>query len=235
MNDNHFQNEIASHIGKMLRDAFGKGPQSIYVSVDRPYIVIYLRNFLTPTERILLNQGQQQTIRHTRDIVMSWLVPEIKAYLLVLTGISNLDFYYDWELPYHSGVFVGQWSDENAAIEESAAAEEAREPYTGQEELHRELILMSGRIQKEPEHIYSRQLNKRTLLVVRNGILIDLSKELIRLRDEEHLKEALTRLEKQFVRDNKHVEQILNARIVDVFVDWDFGRDRSVIVLILSP
>ncbi|WP_214626933.1 Na-translocating system protein MpsC family protein [Paenibacillus agaridevorans] len=235
MNDNYFQNEIASHIGKMLRDAFGKGPQSIYVSVDRPYIVIYLRNFLTPTERILLNQGQQQTIRHTRDIVMSWLVPEIKAYLLVLTGISNLDFYYDWELPYHSGVFVGQWSDENAAIEESAAAEEAREPYAGQEELHRELILMSGRIQKEPEHIDSRQLNKRTLLVVRNGILIDLSKELIRLRDEEHLKEALTRLEKQFVRDNKHVEQILNARIVDVFVDWDFGRDRSVIVLILSP
>lgn len=229
MNENYFQNEIASHIGKMLRDAFGKGPQSIYVSIERPFIVIYLRNFLTPTEKILLNQGQLYAIQHTRDVVMSSLIPEIKAYLLLLTGMDSLEFYYDWELGNHSGVFVGFQSDQ------AALSSDMQKTYAGSEELHHEIELMSRRIQKKPDYIHSCMINKRTLLVVRTGNLIDLSKELIRLRDEEHLKQALNQLEKKYLRNNSYVEQVLNTKVVDVFVDWNFEQDRSVIVFILSP
>jgi uncharacterized protein YbcI len=229
MNDNYFQNEIASHIGKMLRDAFGKGPQSIYVSVDRPFITVYLRNFLTPTEKILLGQGQISAIRHTRMIVMSSLIPEIKAYLQVLTGMNHLDFYYDWELHNRSGIFVGCQFDD---LSLSSIPEES---YIGKEELHREIGSMSQRIQKWPDSITSHMLNKRTLLIIRTGILIDLSKELIRLRDEELLKEAVITLEKKALQHNNQVEQLLNTKVADVFLDWDLGRDLSVIAYILNP
>lgn len=229
MNENRIQNEIASHIGKMLRDAFGKGPQSIHVSMEAPFIVIYLRSFLTPTEKILLNQGQVRTIQQIRDIVVSSLIPEIKAYLLLLTGMDQLECYYDWELHNHSGVLVGY------QCENSSWPSGPEEKYAGKEELHREIGSMSHRIQKRPDHIDSRMLNKRTLVVVRSGILIDLSKELIRLREEEHVKQAIQRLEKQYLRDNKYIAQILNTKVVDVFVDWNFERDSSVIVFILNP
>lgn len=229
MNDNYFQNEIASHIGKMLRDAFGKGPQSIYVSVERPFVTVYLRNFLTPTERILLNQGQIRAIRHTRDIVMSSLIPDMKAYLELLTGMNQLEFYYDWELHNHSGIFVGYQSDD------APPEFMPQENYIGKEELHREIGCMSQRIQKWPDSISSYMLNKRTLLIIRTGTLIDLSKELIRLRDEELLKQAVKELEKQALLDNKQVELVLNTKVADVFLDWDLGRDRSVIVYILNP
>lgn len=227
MNENYFQNKIASHIGKMLRDAFGKGPQSIYVSIDHPFIVVYLRNFLTPVEKILLSQGQTRTIQHTRDIVMSSLIPEIKAYLLRLTGMNILDFYYDWELHNHSGILVGSQSEE-CILKPQAI-------YRGKEQLHDEIGWMSQRIQKRPDEIDSRLINSRTLLVVRSGILSDLSKELMRLHQEESLKQAINYLEKKYLRDNKHIEKILKTKIVDVFVDWDFGRDKSVIVFILIP
>ena len=229
MNENHFQNEIASHIGKLLRDAFGKGPQSIYVSVDRLFIVVYMRNFLTPTEKILLKQGQIRMIEHTRDIVMRSLIPDIKAYLLLLTGRNMMEFYYDWELHNNSGIFVGYQLDNASLVSAS------QEKYPGKEELHHEIGCMSYRIQKRPDQIYSRMINKRTLLLVRSGVLIDLSKELIQLQDEDHLKQALNRLEKKYLQDNKYVEQILNTKIVDVFVCWDFQWDRSVTVFILNP
>lgn len=77
-NEKQIQNDIASHIGRLLREAFGKGPQSIYVNISRPFIVIYLRNFLSPTEKILLQQDQVESVRHTRDLVMKALIPEIK-------------------------------------------------------------------------------------------------------------------------------------------------------------
>ncbi|UQZ84633.1 hypothetical protein SK3146_03888 [Paenibacillus konkukensis] len=230
MNENHFQNEIASHIGKILRDAFGKGPQSIYVSMDRLFVVVYLRNFLTPTEKILLKQGQIRAIQHTRDVVMRSIIPEIKVYLLLLTGMNIKEFYYDWDLHNHSGVFVACQFEGSSSL-----ASASQEQYAGKEELHHEISCMSHRIQKRPDQIYSRMINKRTLLIVRCGVLIDLSKELIQLSDEDHLKQALTHLEKKHLQDNKYVEQILNTRIVDVFVGWNFQKDRSVIVFILNP
>lgn len=227
MNENYLQNKVASHIGKMLRDAFGKGPQSIYVSMDPPFIVVYLRNFLTPTEKILLSQGQSRTVQHTRDIVMASLIPEIKAYLLLLTGIHIQEFYYDWELHNHSGIIVGRQFEESPLKHQGM--------YKGKEQLHEEIGCISHRIQKRPEEIESRMINNRTFLIVRSGVLIDLSKELMRLQLKEPLKQAINRLEKQYLRDNTQIEKILNTKIVDVFVDWDFERDKSVIVFIVIP
>ncbi|WP_059049092.1 DUF2294 domain-containing protein [Paenibacillus senegalimassiliensis] len=229
MNKNSFQNKIASHIGKMLRDAFGKGPQSIYVSIDRTFIVIYLRNFLTPTEKLLLSQGQIRLVQHTRDIVMASLIPEIKAYLTLLAGINTVDFYYDWELHNRSGVLIarqaGVWVDEP----------QIPSVYKGQEKLHQEIGWVSDQIQKRPEEIASFMINDRTLLVARSGVLIDLTKELIRHQLEEPLKQAINHLEKKYLRNNTSIEQILNTTLVDVFVDWDFASDTSMMVLILMP
>ncbi|MCR2807381.1 DUF2294 domain-containing protein [Paenibacillus soyae] len=228
-NEHHVQNEIASHMGKLLRDAFGKGPQSIHVSIGGPFLIIYLRHFLTPTERILLEQGQIFAVKHTRAIVMKSLIPEIKAYLLLLTGMHVSEFYYDWDLQHQSGVIVGRQR------EEEPFAALSQEGYEGREQLHQEIEAISHRVQKKPDLIESFLINRRTLLVVRSGILIDIGKELIRLGDEAHLKQAVQNLEKKQFRNNSRFNQILKTKVLDVFVDWNFGRDRSVIVFIVSP
>lgn len=229
MNENYYQNEIASHIGKLLRDAFGKGPQSIHVSMNWPFIVIYLRNFLTPTERILLRQGQVRSIQHTRDIVMKSIIPEIKAYMLLLTGMNIVEFYYDWELHNQSGVFVGRQQGNADAVAVS------QEDYAGKDLVHQEIDYMSSKVQKSPDCIYSCMINTRTLLVVRSGILTDMSKELIRLGYEEKLKQAVHNLEKKHLREFRQYQHILRAKIADAFIDWDFKLDRSVIVFIINP
>lgn len=59
MEKNSVQAEIASYIGKLLRDNFGKGPSSVYVSLKKPFITIHLRDFLAPMERVLLSQGEK--------------------------------------------------------------------------------------------------------------------------------------------------------------------------------
>ncbi|TVX97894.1 Na-translocating system protein MpsC family protein [Paenibacillus cremeus] len=225
----HLQNEIASHIGKLLRDTFGKGPQYIYASIHYPFIVIYLRNFITPTEKILLKQGQISSVRQIRDLVMKSLIPEIKAFLLLMTGIELVEFYYDWELYRHSGVFVGRQLEDLPLILES------QERYEGKGKLHRELEIISQCVQKRPDQLSSYMLNKRTLLVVRSGILIEISRELIRLGDEDSLRKALNNLEKNDLRNNSQFQKILGTTIEDVFVDWNFQLDRSVIVFILRP
>lgn len=223
------QIEIASHIGRLLREAFGKGPQSIFVNIRRPFIVIYLRNFLSPTEKILLEQDQVFAIQHTRDLVMKSLVPEIKAYLLLLAGMNIQEFYYDWGLHNQSGIVVGIENDD------SLLAAKSEEDYTGKEELHREIEQLSHQIQKKPNEIYSFKINERTLLVIRKGFLISIGKELIRLGFEENWKLAERNLTRRYLQNNNRFPKILNADKIDAFTDWNFYLDKSVIVFILTP
>ncbi|WP_261381528.1 DUF2294 domain-containing protein [Paenibacillus cremeus] len=228
MDEKAVQFELASHVGRLLREAFGKGPQSIHVSIRRPYVVFYMRGLLSPTEKILLEQDQVFSIQHTRDLLMKTLIPEINAYSSLLSGINFQEFYYDWGIHNHSGVFVGIESDEG----ESGIKDEA---YLGKEELHQEIADISHKVEKIPAEINSYMINDRVLVVVRNGILISIEKELIRLGQELNLKLAKGNLEKSYFHNNNHFERILNMNIVDLFVDWDFQLDKSVMVFILNP
>ncbi|MEH7128397.1 Na-translocating system protein MpsC family protein, partial [Neobacillus drentensis] len=83
--------------------------------------------------------------------------------------------------------------------------------------------------------VLSYLLNERTLVVIRNGILVPIEKELIRLGNFEALRLAKRNLEKRLLHNSGNFESILQTKVNDIFVDWDFYRDKSVIVLILSP
>jgi uncharacterized protein YbcI len=221
--------ELSSYISKILRDYFGKGPESVHVSLGKTFIVVYIRNFLSPTEKVLMNQKQDASVQQTRDLVMQTLIPEIKAYIKIVTGMEIREFYYDWGLHNKSAMFTGICSDS------TNTDYPIKEEFTGKEELINEMIHLSSESEKKPEEIYACQVNQRTILVIRNGILVRIEKQLIRQGMQEQLKLAKRTLEKGLLHNNNHFEGILNTKVIDIFVDWDFELDKSVIVLVTNP
>lgn len=223
------QTELGSYVGKLLRDSFGRGPGSVFVSIDNFVITIYLRNFLSPTENILMSQQQEILLQQTRDKLMETLIPEIKAYVKILANMEIQEFYYDWALHNKSGLFVCICS--NQTEYEASMKNE----YEGKAEIHREIASISIQAQKEPDETLSYLLNPRTLIVIRNGILVRIEKELIRMGLGESLRIAKRNLEKSLLHTTNRFEAILNTKVIDIFVDWDFNLDKSAIVLILTP
>ncbi|HSI66262.1 MAG TPA: Na-translocating system protein MpsC family protein, partial [Planococcus sp. (in: firmicutes)] len=80
-NTQKIQKETGGYISTLLRDYFGKGPSSVFVTVNKPFITFYLSGFLSPTERILLKQNETRRILETRDLLMNDLEEEIKLQL----------------------------------------------------------------------------------------------------------------------------------------------------------
>jgi uncharacterized protein YbcI len=221
--------ELSSYISKILRDNFGKGPESVHVSLGGTFITVYIRNFLSPTEKVLMKQKEEETVQHTRDLLMQTLIPEIKAYIKIVTGMDIREFYYDWGLHNKSAMFTGICTDlTNTKLP-------VNEEYSGKGELQTEIINLSQESEKAPEEIYSCQINHRTLLVIRNGILVRIEKQLIRQGMRDQLKLAKRTLEKGLLHNNNHFEAILNTNVVDIFVDWDFDLDKSVIIFVTNP
>ncbi|WP_223703411.1 Na-translocating system protein MpsC family protein [Sutcliffiella deserti] len=221
------QLELASSIGKLLRDHFGKGPESIYVTISDPYVTVYLRNFLTPMEQALLKEHHSITVEETRDKLMHGLAPEMKELIKSVSGIEIEEFYYDWTLQSASGLFMG------IGIEKEPLPDFS---YPNSDKVESLVSIVSKEAEKVPEKIYSHLFNSRTLVIIRKGILVEIEKMLIELGFEEELTIAKRKLEKGLLyKRQDHFEKYLNAQLQDVFVNWDFKLDKSTIVFILNP
>jgi uncharacterized protein YbcI len=229
MDINQQTTELSSYISKLLRDNFGRGPESVHVSIGSTFAVIYFRNFISPTEKVLMEQKKESIVQTTRDTVVEMLVPEIKANIKMVTGMDIREEYYDWDLHNKSGVLVG------IASSSSLVGPCVEEQYQGKEAIHDEIRNVTRHAEKVPEELYSCRLNQRTVIVLRKGLLVSIEKQLIRQGLEEQLRIAKRQLEKGLLHNNNHFERIFNQKVMDIFVDWDFQMDKSIIVFILNP
>ncbi|WP_173915349.1 Na-translocating system protein MpsC family protein [Halobacillus sp. Marseille-Q1614] len=218
------QTKLANNFGKLLRDKFSKGPQAIHVTICPPY-VIYLSGFVSATEQVLLEQEQDITVKTTREYVMKSLEPEIRGQIKAITDLDIQQIYYDWNLANQTGVIVG-------VSYETPAPSEA---YRGKEEVHKEIIRISEEAEKVPDHVESYRLSNRSLVVIREGILVPIEKQLVALGFDEKLRVAKRQLEGEMLLNSTQFSRILDATVQDVFVDWDFARDNSVISFVLKP
>ncbi|UOQ45334.1 DUF2294 domain-containing protein [Halobacillus salinarum] len=227
MDTRSIQSEISSYVGRLLRDNFGKGPASVYVSLVEPYVTIYLKDFLAPMERVLVGKDHTRRVEETRDLLMEELIPDIKATWKATTGIEIKEMYYDWSLSNRSGVFIG-------ILNTQSRMDEHLEDYEHKINIHHEVIQLSKKAEKPPENLESFMLNNRTLIVVRDGILVPIEKALIEAGHSEVLKLTKRNLERNLINQSSF-EDILNTSIEDYFVDWDFQKDISYILFILKP
>lgn len=219
---------LASTIGKLLRDNFGKGPGSIYVSVGKPFITMYLRDFLAPMENVLLSQDNPLRVQETRDALMNKLIPEIQNIIVAETNEQVKGIYYDWCLDRKTGVifaeFVSNEGYENNRLEN----------YPEKDGIHEEINRFTEHAQKIPEKLHSYKLNSRTIVSKRDKIFVEIEQELIRSGFNKQLRLAKRKLEKSLI-NKPYLEAVLGLTIDDIFVDWDFSDDAGYVILILNP
>ncbi|OIK09243.1 Na-translocating system protein MpsC family protein [Bacillus sp. MUM 13] len=223
------QTKLANNLGKLLRDNFGKGPQSINVIISIPYVLVYVRGFISPMEQVLLDQNQELTVKTTREFLMKTIDPEIRGQIQGITDMEVQHIYYDWNLEKQSGIFVGVCK--NTSPDDLLSQYD----YKAKDRIHEEIIHISEQAEKAPRFVSSYLISPRALIVFREGILVPIEQQLISLGFNETLRVAKRHLEGEMLQNNIHFPLILQSKVIDTFVDWDFDLDNSVITLILKP
>lgn len=211
---------ITRYVGKLLRTHFGKGPEVLSVSLDERSIVLHLKKFITPIEDALLAQKDEKTFRYTRELMMKALVPALEIFVREELHLPFMSLYYDWNPENSSGVIV---------VLLDAEADES-EAYEGREEVHEQIVEILTKTQAMPHYIDSWWVDSKTLLVFRKGIAILLEKELNALGYTDILKTAKRKLEKDMLWKEAHIGRAVRKPISDLYIDWNFDRDDSVII-----
>ena len=227
-NTQKIQKETGGYISTLLRDYFGKGPSSVFVTVNKPFVTFYLSGFLSPTERILLKQNETRRILETRDLLMNDLEEEIKLQLQKIAQLEIKEIYADWNLDMKTGMIIAVMDNEDA--KDDIPWPEAID----KESFHDKVNLASKRAQKTPESTESYWLSDRTILIRRQGIFVEIEKELIKGGFIEELKLVKRPLERGLL-EKVNLEEDLNQQIQEMFFDWNFETDKGYTVILLAP
>lgn len=222
------QSEIGGYISGLLRNHFGKGPTSVYVTVKRPFILIHLRGFIAPMETVLLKKKDWKRVLETRDLLINELKSEIEENLRSIADLNIRELYADWNLESESGLLIG-------VMPEEVKAEEFDWPeQIDKDALESKVSYASAVAERPPGSIESYWLNDRTLLVKRNKILVGIEKALIAEGYTEILKLSKRPLERTLLY-NTQPEKILGRPVAEIFLDWNFPADIGYIVFMMEP
>ncbi|WP_404330847.1 Na-translocating system protein MpsC family protein [Mesobacillus maritimus] len=217
---------ISSYISKLLRKKFGKGPQSCQTNLNGKYLVTYLRGFVSPMEDILLEQRQKKTVNDARTLIMDHLLEEIKGVVQVSINVEVTEYYHDWNFPNNSGIII--------FILEEGISEEAPEPSVDKVGLEEEIARISMLVQKVPDQIYIYPISPTVFLVERVGILVQIEKALISKGFQQELKFTKDELEKEYFHRDGRFEVLFQKSVKDIFIDWNFKDDKSMMAFILD-
>ncbi|WP_411343740.1 Na-translocating system protein MpsC family protein [Paenibacillus sp. WLX1005] len=224
MNAKSIITQTTSYTTKLLRNRFGKGPESVSIYLNKNCMVFHLKNFISPVEKFLLSQEEEQAFRYTRDLLMKSLLPELRSFLQNQLHMEVLDWYYDWGLYHASGVIIALLGKDM-----SSAAD-----YDNKVLIHERIIEATSALQKPPDDIDSWWINSRMLFIFRRGVTILLEKEFISLGYEHMLRMTKDRLEKKLLENHVGIQSIVGKKVADIYVDWNFEQDHSMIVYLFE-
>lgn len=222
------QAEVGGYISALLRRHFGKGPTSVYVTVQSSFLVVHIRGFLAPMEKMLLKQNERNRVLKTRDLLMRDLKKEITEELKEIAEMDVAELYADWDLEKETGLLIGVLKE--AVPEETLSWPEG----VSEGKLIEKIEQASNNVEKVPGSVEVFWLSDRMVLVKRTKILVEIEKELIRSGFEEELRIAKRPLELR-VMEAAQLETVLNRKIAETFFDWNFDTDLSYMVFILDP
>lgn len=220
--------EIAGCIGKLIRDHFGKGPTSLFVTLEHPFLVIYLRDFLAPMEAALMERDEHKRVEETRVLLFKKLETQMRAQLEAIAGAAIREVYFDWDLQQKRGVILGVMSEDTSECEAQWPA------HLNHQKFNDKVKEVSEGGQNVPATTESFWLNDRTIVIKRTGVFVKIEKELIQAGYIHELKEVKKPLE-LWMMHRAGLESLIDGSITGTFAAWHFTGNKGYAVLILQP
>jgi uncharacterized protein YbcI len=224
------EKKVASGVGRLLRDSFGRGPEAAHTKLADNYVLILLKGFLSPMEKIIVDEKGPDALHSIREMMMEEITTDIRHEVEKVTGYTFNDFFFDWNIDKKTGILIGlkPYAYEDAGEYSYSLVKD----FPHKDALEEKIAYLSSLAERRPDSCTSVKIDKRTYLVVREGILVAIEKKMIEMGMENSLKVAKRDVEKDLLNESDNLSSILGVQIDDIFVDWNFKKDLSTIVII---
>ncbi|GIN64135.1 hypothetical protein J27TS8_41280 [Robertmurraya siralis] len=217
--------KLSSNFSKMLKKRFGKGPESCLTVLNKGRLYIFVRNFITPAEEVLIENEEWELANHFRSAVFDSVIQEFIAKASKVLEIDFKYFFHDWNYSSNTGlVFL-----------EHLHVDEEKVILDSQSNRFLKVVEEIGlQLHKKPEEIRMFMNTHNMCGIEISGIQTHLETLLFKNGNSHFLQQHLTHIKQGYLKHKKQLESILNYSVDDVFVMCDYERNRYVLFLIFS-
>jgi len=219
---------LSAYIGRLYKEIAGRGPENVYVAFGDRCYVIYIKNYMMPYERIIQEDGDKELLDKVIKISTKNINSQIIKYIEFITDVPTDEIYYDWNLETGSRLLMGI-SNRKYDIYPSVTSN-----YFGEHLLNKEIIKMGHFTDSIPDTVTSFCLNSKFFIFERCGGITRLEKEMESIGYSDVVKNTKRQVEKEYLRNNFCIKNILDTGAMDVFIDWNFNKSKSIVVLVKS-
>lgn len=177
---------------------------------------------------MIQQDGDMELLDKVMHIATKSLNKQIVQYTEFITGVSTEETYCDWNVENGSRVLVG------ISKQRYKMSTSIKSDYYGEQLLHKELIKLGHFVDSIPDTIHSFCFNSKFFIFERSGGTTRLEKEMELSGNGDIIKNTKRQIEKQYINDNLCIKNVLDMEVIDTFIDWDFKKNKSIVVLVKS-
>ncbi|MDZ5473680.1 Na-translocating system protein MpsC family protein [Bacillus sp. 31A1R] len=210
---------LSSTLSKMLKRSFGKGPETCFVTLHSNQLTVYLRNYITPAEEVLLEAGQSSLALDFRSKVMESVFLEFAKEAIDALGINLDHFYSDWDYDKNTGILL---LEEESTIREL----ESKSDSLLKERLFERISQVSTQVHKMPNQLELVRINQNLILIECQGFMLQIEKLLFEKGHLDILQERSKEIKDLYLSNQSLFENILGRNVIGLFMLWDYHKDR---------
>lgn len=212
---------LSSTLSKLLKRRFGKGPETCYVNGDEERLIIFMRNFVTPAEEVLLGNNEYEIAISFRNAIINSVIKEFKPVIKKTLGRTFANAYYDWSYDNNTGMIL--LDNGHAEYEEKLSI--------GLKNIIFSMIDSIGsRLHKRPQQLKLVKYTPTICMIETHGVLAQLETLVYKSGNINLLYRYSNSIKEGYLQHKKEFEETFNRNIEDIFIIWDYQQDRSLLV-----
>jgi uncharacterized protein YbcI len=216
---------LSSTFSKLLKRRFGKGPETCNVILKGNRVFVYMRNFITPAEEVLINEEQLELAFHFRTAVINSVTQEFLPEVVKILGISFDDYFHDWNYDKNTGILL---------LDHAQADHEEKVGYSYQSSLVHLIEKVGSDYHKMPASINIVKLTQNICVIESKEVLLPLERFVYETGNIDLLLHQVFQIKGAYWKSRGQFESLFNRLIEDMFMMWDYKNNRNYLIFIFN-
>jgi uncharacterized protein YbcI len=216
---------LSSTFSKLLKRRFGKGPESCNVTLKGSRFYVYMRNFITPAEEVLMNQGQAELAHNFRSAVIHSVAQEFIPEVSMALGISFNYFFHDWNYDKNTGILLFDNGESN---------HEEKIDNSLQTSLFHLIENVGSYYHKKPASMKIVKFTQNICAIESKEVLLPLERFVYEKGNVDLLLHQAWNIKEGYWRNKEQFESLFSRLIEDMFIMWDYKYNRNYLIFIFN-
>lgn len=184
-----------------------------------------MRNFITPAEEVLLNQGNLELVHNFRSAVINAVTQEFIPEVSMALGITFDSFFHDWNYDKNTGILL---------LEQAQSNHEEKIDNSLQTSLFHLMESVASYYHKKPADMKIVKFTQNICAIESKEVLLQLERLVYEKGNVDLLLYQAWSIKDGYWKNKEQFEKLFNRLIEDMFIMWDYKNNRNYLVFIFN-